>query len=131
MIDPPTRSPKPGYWYFWVAASSSSVPWEKYVKLPNGVYTGQTVEVITEYPTAVNNACRAIPSGFVDLGTVHYTNAVYLAGGLQTGISMLTNRIDLYHNGSLAVSPGEPYTSETSSADNDSFNTYYAKNWWR
>jgi hypothetical protein len=128
-IIPAAQSPKPGYWFFQVTTSADN-NWTHYVKLPKGANPGQTAEVITEYPTAVNKACKAVPSGLVDLGTVQYKGADYDVAGQADPYSIAVDPIDLYHSGKLAMSPGKPYGPAGDDLT-DSFSTSYAKNWWK
>lgn len=124
---------KPYVWTFVVTAThpdGSVSAWDHEVQLPKGVYTGQTTEVITEYPTLENDSCtRVLPSGFVYLGNVQYTDTGYFTTGEQVD-PVTTYPIDLVHSGKVAVSPGQPYLP-ADSYELKAFNTYYAKNWWR
>jgi hypothetical protein len=103
--------------------------WSHDQQLPQGVYTGHTAEVVTEYPKA-HAYGGILASGFVDLGTVRYTQADYFstAGG---SFSIASHAMDLGDSAAqVAVYPGQPYTTQDSPAKSDSFDTYYAANWW-
>jgi hypothetical protein len=125
----PAQSPKPGNWLFQITTPNDN-NWTHYVPLPKGANPGQTAEVITEYPTVANKACKATSSGLVDLGTVQYKGEDYSVAGQSDPRPIPVDPIDLYHGGKLAVSPAKPYAIERGGLT-DSFNTNYAKNWWK
>ncbi len=134
-----------GEWYF-----SVSVQWDgggtnyvAYYKPPDGAYSGQTAEAITEWSEAYHCGggpggvlCRAthqnhgaVRDGFMYLGHVTCQAADYInSDGEYAPIPQ--NPIDLYNRSRLSVYPGQPSVPADSPESYIGFSTYYTSNWW-
>jgi len=133
MVWSPSSSSRPGSFQFTVQTPRGS--YTAYYKLPRGERPGTTAEAITEWPSGTTKT--GAPTGLLNIGTVHFTHAVYLAytpaGGYPASFALTQHGVYVVHDGHWVIYAGSPWSpAPAGSADRSKkydFRTYFTGRW--